>query len=59
METLLKSLKSRTNLTLVGIFIVGGLNALNPYLSPEAQQLLIAVLTALGILFRTFPKQDL
>lgn len=46
-----KLLKSRTFWTVIAMFLVGGMNAIVPVLSPSLQTIVMAVLTVLASLF--------
>lgn len=45
--------KSRTNITIAIAILIGGANAVIPFLSPEWQGLVTAVLGALAVYFHT------
>lgn len=49
--------KSRTVWTLVGVFVIGGLNAIVHVLPPDIQALGVALLTSLAAYFHINPSQ--
>ncbi len=51
-------IKSRTILTVVFMFLLGGFQAVEEVLTPEMFLLVEGVLTALVVYFRSHPKQE-
>ena len=51
-------LKSRTNWTIAVTFLLGGFESISGFMSPEISTLVLGLLSALAIYFRTNPKVD-
>lgn len=56
MRLLLQALKSRTILTIVGLFIIGGFQAIEGTIPENVYLLVSGVLSVLAIYFRISPK---
>jgi hypothetical protein len=55
----MKILKSRTNITIAIMFLLGGFQNITEYINPETGTLVLAVLSALAVYFRTNPKVNM
>lgn len=56
MDAINKAIQSRTVWTIVIMFVIGGIQALEPVMSPEAYVVLSAGLSTLAAYFRVNPK---
>jgi len=55
----MKILKSRTNWTIAVTFLLGGFESISGFMSPSISTLVLGLLGALAIYFRTNPKVDM
>lgn len=58
MNKLILALQSRTVWTVVGMFVIGGLNAIVPVIPGDLAGLLNALLAGLAIYFHVNPSQN-
>lgn len=59
MKTILTIITSRANWVFVGMFLVGGLAAIEPSVAPNQKLIVEGALTVLGIIFHTDTKAKL
>jgi hypothetical protein len=58
MYKIIKIIKSRTNITIGILFLLGGFQNITDYMSPEVSTLILGVLSALAVYFRTNPMVE-
>lgn len=54
-----KILSSRTNITIGILFLLGGFQNITDYMTPEVSTLILGVLSALAVYFRTDQKVNM
>jgi len=57
MKTLILILRSRTVWTILAMFVIGGLEAINPFIPQDAYIVLQGGLSLLAVYFRINPSQ--
>lgn len=55
---MLNILKSRTVWTIIGMFVIGGTNAITPFIPADVMPFVQGALALLGIYFRVNPRQE-
>lgn len=58
MKTLILALKSRTVWTILVMFLIGGLNAINPFIPVYAVPYVQGFLALLATYFKMYPSQN-
>jgi hypothetical protein len=58
MYKIIKIIKSRTNITIGILFLLGGFQNITDYMSPEVSTLILGLLSALAVYFRTNPMVE-
>lgn len=58
MYKIIKIIKSRTNITIGILFLLGGFQNITDYMNPEVSTLILGVLSALAVYFRTNQRVD-
>jgi len=58
MEYIEKAIKSRTVWTIIIMFVIGGIQAIEPFMSPQVFAFINGALSLVAVHFRISPKQD-